>query len=265
MCNWGWCFSSGRSHRRSGSLRVQLDLAQDRGDFEDLKYGQELAKAVWVGIATVLITLILGHSGKAAPPADICSRLAPYRMTQLGVGVLRALYSERGGGMRAASWITVWGLTLALATAAQAQSLGDAARREKERRQHSPSPPARVYTDDDLKAMRPAGVAGEPAVEPSPTVSPDASPSPEAPDPKRDKALRLRWRERFAEARARVSEAEARAWVTRVEVVFVSSVPVQQQVRRFEETQALRDARQALADLEEEYRRTGLPPGWVRE
>jgi len=30
------------------------------GDFEDLKYGQELAKSIWVGIATVLITLIAG-------------------------------------------------------------------------------------------------------------------------------------------------------------------------------------------------------------
>lgn len=167
--------------------------------------------------------------------------------------------------MRAASRVTLWGLTLALATVAQAQSLGDAARREKDRRQRAPPPAAKVYTDDDLKATRPAGVEAEPVAERAPAASPEPSPSPEAPDPKRDPALRLRWRERFAQARARVSEAEAQAWVTRVEVVFVSSIPVQQRVRRFEETQALRDARQALADLEEEYRRTGLPPGWVRE
>jgi hypothetical protein len=167
--------------------------------------------------------------------------------------------------MRAASRVTLWGLAWALATVAQAQSLADAARREKQRRPQAASAPAKVYTDDDLKAGRPPGVEGEPAAERSPAVSPEPSPSPEAPDPKRDPALRLRWRERFAQARARVSEAEAQAWVTRVEVVFVSSVPVQQRVRRFEETQALRDARQALADLEEEYRRTGLPPGWVRE
>jgi hypothetical protein len=167
--------------------------------------------------------------------------------------------------MRAASRVTPCWLILALATVVQAQSLGDAARREKQRRQQAPSTAARVYTEDDLKATRPAGADGERAAVPSPAVSPEPSPSPEAPDPKRDPALRLRWRERFAQARARVSEAEAQAWVTRVEVVFVSSIPVQQQVRRFEETQALRDARQALADLEEEYRRTGLPPGWVRE
>jgi hypothetical protein len=50
------------------------------GDFEDLKYGQELAKAVWVGIATVLLTLILGHSGKATPPAE--SSAAAWRLTE---------------------------------------------------------------------------------------------------------------------------------------------------------------------------------------
>jgi len=49
-----------------------------------------------------------------------------------------------------------------------------------------------------------------------------------------------------------------------VDVVWHAGIPVQQLVRKFEETEALRQAKQALADLEEEYRRTGLPPGWVR-
>ena len=31
------------------------------------------------------------------------------------------------------------------------------------------------------------------------------------------------------------------------------------------ETEELRRARHALADLEEEFRRTGLPAGWARE
>jgi len=30
------------------------------GDFEDLKYGQELAKAIWVGIAAVLLVMLTG-------------------------------------------------------------------------------------------------------------------------------------------------------------------------------------------------------------
>ena len=31
------------------------------------------------------------------------------------------------------------------------------------------------------------------------------------------------------------------------------------------ETEELKQARKALADLTEEFRRTGLPPGWARE
>jgi hypothetical protein len=31
------------------------------------------------------------------------------------------------------------------------------------------------------------------------------------------------------------------------------------------ETEELKRSRQALADLEEEFRRTGLPPGWARD
>jgi hypothetical protein len=58
---------------------------------------------------------------------------------------------------------------------------------------------------------------------------------------------------------------EEAAWHEVVETVFVSGIPVQQRVRKFEETDALRSARMALADLEEEYRRTGLPPGWARD
>ncbi|MCL6505501.1 MAG: hypothetical protein K6T59_00605 [Bryobacteraceae bacterium] len=84
------------------------------------------------------------------------------------------------------------------------------------------------------------------------------------------------WRRRFAEARARLREAEQRAWQTRIQTVFVggggllgltsgAAVPVQMQVREFVETEELRQARKALADLEDDLRRAGLPPGWGRE
>jgi hypothetical protein len=35
-------------------------------------------------------------------------------------------------------------------------------------------------------------------------------------------------------------------------------------VKEFVESEAFRRAKEALADLEEEFRRTGLPPGWAR-
>ena len=166
------------------------------------------------------------------------------------------------------AWLAV-SLGLALGQGAIGQSLDDAARREKERRAKAARSPARSYTDADL-ASRDGTKAAQPSPSPSPSPSgpasgPSASPSP-GPD---ERALRrekeLEWRERFANARARVATAEAAAWRTVVEVVYVSGIPVQQQVRRFEETDDLRAARRALSDLEEEFRRTGLPPGWTRD
>jgi hypothetical protein len=155
---------------------------------------------------------------------------------------------------------------------ATAQSLGDLAREEQERRKKQ-GKPARTFTDSDLASARArnraAGESPTPASpSPGPPASPAASPSPGAsprPDPLRDPQVERAWRERFSAARRSIKEAEERAWVTRFEIVFVSGIPVQQQVRRFEETEELRQARRALEDLEEELRRAGLPPGWGRE
>ncbi len=155
---------------------------------------------------------------------------------------------------------------LGLASLGTAQSLGDAAKKERERRTKQGKEPARTYGDDDLVAKR--GDAPPPSASPSPGPSPSASPSAERDPGDEERAERKRkeaeWRVRFANARERVSVAEANGWYDTVETVFVSGIPVQQRVRKFQETEELRQARQALADLEEEYRRTGLPPGWTR-
>lgn len=145
-----------------------------------------------------------------------------------------------------------------------AQSLGEAARRERERRAKDAKPSAPAYGDAELEARR--GSAPPPAT-PAPSPSPSASPSPKAAEDEAvvRKKQESEWRVRFADARRRVALAEEASWHDVVETVFVSGIPVQQRVRKFEETEALRNARQALADLEEEYRRTGLPPGWARD
>jgi nucleotide-binding universal stress UspA family protein len=148
------------------------------------------------------------------------------------------------------------------ASTAGAQSLGEIAQRERERRKDKGAA-AKTYTEQDLETRRSADGARRSA-DPSPTPSPSASPTAEY-DRLKDKALDARWRERFAAARQQLAEAEARAWTTRVETVFVHGIPVQQQVRVFEETEELRQARQAQGVLEEELRRAGLPPGWGRE
>jgi hypothetical protein len=156
---------------------------------------------------------------------------------------------------------------LSLALPVFAQSLGDAARREREKKEKKPAPAGRSYTDEDLKAGRNRSGGSLPEVQgaasPPPAEPVPGEPSP-SPEPDRY-VLEREWRKRFAEARARIADADARAWEDRIEVVFVSGIPVQQRVRVKVETPELRAARQALDDLEEELRRSGGPPGWGRE
>ena len=172
---------------------------------------------------------------------------------------------DRAARRNRLAWLAV-PLGLMLAQGSMGQSLGDAARREKERRAKVQKAPGRSYTDSDLPSHGKAEGA-EPSASPSP--SPSASPAASA-SPAEDESLARRqaekeWRSRFAGARFRVKEAEAAAWSTGVEVVYVNGIPMQQQIRKFEETEDLRAARKALEDLEEEFRRTGLPPGWSRD
>jgi hypothetical protein len=171
--------------------------------------------------------------------------------------------------MKAAGMAFLLAAGFGLASPGTAQSLGDAAKKERERRAKQAKEPARTYGDDDLVAQR--GDAAPPSGSPSPGPSSSASPSAERDatssldeEAAERKKKEAEWRVRFANARERVSVAEANGWYDTVETVFVSGIPVQQRVRKFQETDELRRARKALADLEEEYRRTGLPPGWIR-
>jgi hypothetical protein len=161
--------------------------------------------------------------------------------------------------------LILFGLHLSRGGFVRAQSLGEAARREQEKKKPAPASPAPTYTEEDLKSKKRngKGSVSELPVTGGPSPAPSASPSP-APDG--DRALLERqWRARFAEARARIREADARAYEERVETVYVNGIPVQQKVRVKVETAELRDAQKALDDLEEELRRSGGLPGWGRE
>jgi hypothetical protein len=157
------------------------------------------------------------------------------------------------------------------------QSVAEAARREKERRaKQAKEGPARVYTDADLAAVRPPGEAAAAPAEKAVPEAQGAAPADPAPSPapavddgeaeaRERKRLEAEWRIRFADTRRRISEAEARCWTREVQTVFVAGIPVQQWVPVFYESEELRQRKRDLVDLEEEYRKTGLPPGWVRE
>jgi hypothetical protein len=167
--------------------------------------------------------------------------------------------------------LLVW-IAAGLPGPARAQSLGETARLEHEKRAKAVKP-AKAYTDADLDAMRSSRPDAE-ASSSAPSDPPKAGPADPSPasgaEPAEDEAAKRRrletdWRVRFADARRKIAEAELRCWHSVVRTVFVAGIPVQQWVKEFEESEELRQAKKALVDLEEESRKTGLPPGWTRE
>lgn len=149
--------------------------------------------------------------------------------------------------------------------AAPAQGLGDAAAREKTKRAQASAPPAKkVFTDADLPSSTTPPPAGSPA-KAEPAAKGEADADPLEADRRERQRLEADWRVRFAKARERLALAEAGAWREVVRTDFYQGVPVQMKVREKVETPELVAARQAMADLEEEFRRTGLPPGWARQ
>jgi hypothetical protein len=168
---------------------------------------------------------------------------------------------------------------LLLPASLAAQGLGDAAARERQKREaKTPTAPARVFTNRDLPAETTpavpsdegAAAAAAPAAAAPAEGDPAAAGAPVPEDPmekerRERKLLEAEWRVRFANAREQLAIAEERSWVEVVRTEFYQGIPVQMKVKEQVQTEELKVARQALADLEEEFRRTGLPAGWARE
>jgi hypothetical protein len=157
-----------------------------------------------------------------------------------------------------------------------AQGLGDTAARERRKRQEKKAAaPAKVFTNQDLPA--PSSSGPEEAGPEGPAASskgaeaaavPAAPVEPSDPSEKEREERRLleaEWRVRFANAREQLAVAEVHSWQEVVRTEFYQGIPVQMKIKEQVETEELKQARRALADLEEEFRRTGLPPGWARE
>jgi hypothetical protein len=165
-----------------------------------------------------------------------------------------------------------------------AQSLGSAAEKEKERRRttaRAKGGGSRVITDEQLAANKgrlandPDNVGMEPGEPPSaspPAATPASASKPGGSAGVDDSARRSEWRMRVLRARQRISEAEqalakARADVARVlrrNPQWVEGLTRALEARAQAETELAR-ARQAVDELEEEARRAGVPPGWLRE
>jgi hypothetical protein len=185
-------------------------------------------------------------------------------------------------GMMARTAVAVL-VVLSAAAAAQAQSLADVARAEAERRK-TVSTPSKVYTNNDLKPdfTRPvpppaaAPTTADAAAAAATEAAPDAAPA--AGGAVRDQAY---WSSRISEARAKVerSRAFAQALQNRIDMLWTDFVnrgdPVQQRAIEQDRNKALAELDnvkreidenvKAVADIEDEARRAGVPPGWLRQ
>jgi archaellum component FlaC len=170
---------------------------------------------------------------------------------------------------------------------AQSPPLGEVARKEQERRKALPAS-TKVYTNKDLpaSAVKPAEAAApaKPA-EPSSAIPVEGQPTPagggpaggEQPAAKNDEAV---WRKRMSDAREelRRNEMFAQALETRFNSLTNDVISrddpaqrarlaadrkdVQNELGRVR--QEIEQGKKAIADIEEEARKAGVPPGWLR-
>jgi hypothetical protein len=187
------------------------------------------------------------------------------------------------------SFVVGLAAVLAISAAASAQTLGDVARQEEARRK-TVKAPAKVYTNDSLRAdpssPRPA-VGSAPGSAASSAGSagasaPDASQKAATPAPAPDAGAKdeTYWKKRMAAARDAVERAKifAEALQTRINSLSndwaARDDPYQRATIGADKDKALaelarvqkevEDGTKAIADIQEEARKTGVPAGWVR-
>jgi hypothetical protein len=169
------------------------------------------------------------------------------------------------------------------AFAQQKPSLGELAAREAQRRQAIKGT-SKVLTNADLPraiAPRPAPPAGAaaPGAEAAPgeETKPKDAQQPKTEEPAKDQAW---WRQRMSQAREalRRNEMFAEALQTRINSLtndfaarddpFQRAKLAEDRTKALEELSRLKadieSSRKNIADIEEEARRAGVPPGWLR-
>src|SRR5437899_2623390 len=183
---------------------------------------------------------------------------------------------------------------LMTAMTAQAQSLADVARKEEERRKAHPEA-AKVYTNKDLNAApapsTPAGGTKDTKDTKDATDAKDAKAPKDTKDAKDPKAAtdangkdqakdKAYWSGRLKKLQDQVDQNQTLvdAMQTRINALSTDFVnrddPAQRSVIERDRQKALSeltrlkqavvDGKKAVADLEEEARRAGVPPGWLR-
>jgi len=170
---------------------------------------------------------------------------------------------------------------------ASAQSLGDIAKREEARRKQVKTP-AKVYTNDDLRGDVVPPVTNAPSTPASTPNQPQPAPTPAAGQPKEDnksatedpKKTEAYWKDRLTKARADLDRAKtfADALQSRINALTTDfaarSDPAQRAQIGSDRQKALAELdrvkkeieanTKAIADIQEEGRKAGVPAGWVR-
>ena len=185
------------------------------------------------------------------------------------------------------------GVILTIAVPVCAQSLGDLAKKEQERRKTTP-PAAKVYTNDDLKKIYVPGAVTAPPAADQPSKPGDAAAksedakdakdaksgdvkSDEKLDPKKEEAV---WRARMTAARDALDRFEMfraalQSQINGLTTDFTSRDDPAQRAQIADQRQKaiaelaqvgkdIESAKKRIADIEEEARQKNVPPGWIR-
>jgi hypothetical protein len=169
--------------------------------------------------------------------------------------------------------ITAW------AVPASAQSLAAVARKEEARRKQVKQP-SKVITNKDLKPVT-APPPLPPAAAEAPAPAEGAAPGDTAPDEEQQREQdEQAWRNKMQDARQALERSQMYAdalqskinalWgdftardnpVERAQIEIERKKAIAEQERVKGEVEA---QKKAIADLEEEARKAGVPPGWIR-
>ena len=159
-----------------------------------------------------------------------------------------------------------------------AETLGEAAAKERQRRERQPqkaTPAPRVITEEELVANK-----GRLANEPAPDPAPPAEPVPNAPvvtsaaaveaERTLQESREARWRLEAQRRREKLAMAERNVQRTQrwADPTYAGadrpSCPITARNEHKKARAALERARQSLDALEDEARRGGALPGWIR-
>jgi hypothetical protein len=182
-------------------------------------------------------------------------------------------------------------LAAALVGTASAQSLGDLAKKEAERRK-AVKAPGKVYTNDSLSSSPSPIAPAAPAAPPPAPAAPGSASTQKAPDAAADKSKASEtasadrkvqesaWRQRMQAAREALQRSQVLADALQSRINALTSDftsrddPAQRDIVAVDRQKALAELERvktdiakntkAIEDLQTEARRAGVPPGWLR-